>query len=303
MTANFPPDTPPLEPIEMIRLGCRNSKRRSIWLLNYLYANNYLITPYTSLENLNQAIDALKFNQLALKSILDAQNNLIPDENFDFISNRRRMLLVLNREIQSEIFNNNYFMPHLLDDQIYSFREKIIATIDLLNAPNQIKLLILDKLKSTWAFTLRMDEEYKWFHADRKMKTIYFKEWANNKIPYNQSTKNLDDLNDPEYIEIFLFQNFNDKRDEKEFIEKFKRAWSTKCYRERTTGKKQCNIALNTDAVKILEALCKKHGYSKSQVLEILLIGEKREGHYITKKLKEIEYLQNLTGEPPPYEI
>lgn len=303
MTANFPPGNTPLEPIEMIRLRCNRSKRYSIWLINYLFINNHPIPQEASFGNFNYLIETLKLNQPTIESITTAQNNLIPDENFEFITNRRRMLTVLGSELYAEIFRNRYPNPVLLHDQIYSPREKIIATIDLLNITNQAKLHILDNLKSKWSHILRSDEQYKWFHDDREKKTNYFKEWATTKKPYSQTGKNLDDLNDPEYIEIFLFQNFVDKREEKEFIEKFKRAWNTKCYRERTSGKKQCNIALNTDAVKILEALCKKHGYSKSQVLEILLLGEKREGHYITKKLKELEYLQNLKVEPLPFEI
>lgn len=292
MAANFPPSSEYIQPIEVIRGRCQRSERYTVWIWNRLNQLGCEFARNMQLFDIDILIDFLKFNPSALEELKRGQNHLLPDDEFDFIGNNRRILLALDHTLNTEISKTNTRHGSFLDEKKYTLKLVVIAKIDTWNVPSDAKISFLREFKENWNLAQINNTEYKWLRKDRESKLSYFIDWVRQKNPYYHLINDAHNLVDSELMEIY-FDSFHENKFEKfRTFEQFKRAWATKNYREKLKGKKQCNIALSTSAITILENLSKRHGYPKAKILEILLIGEKREGHYISKKLKEIELLE-----------
>lgn len=278
--------------LDEIQRRYKESSRYAIWLWNfsYLHANVNFHNHFPRNENF--LFETIKSNKALLERICLTQKKLINDKELEFIASRRRLLSLLNKELQRLHSKLNLEITIPLQSYGITPRELIVAQIDLspINAVAINKFL--DEFKIKWHTMLRNHEIYKWFRTDSYYEKIqYFSEWLSKQSQTANQHITPDDFNDQEFIEIVCERSLDHPADIRLFVEKFKRAWSSKTYREKLAGRKQCNIALSTDALSILNHLSKKHRYSKAKILEILLLGEKRHGHYISQKLKEIEFL------------
>lgn len=292
MAVNFPPKSEYPKPIDVIRGRCQRSDRFTIWIWNYLYQLGHEFAKRMKINDINILIEFLNSNPKALEEIETGQKHLLPDDEFLFIGNSRRLLLALDHTLNNEISKTNTRHGSFIDEDQFTLKLTVIAKIDTWSASSDTKLTFLRKFNEQWNLTKINNNEYKWLNKDRESKSTYFIAWIRQKDQYNRVINNIQNLMDDEFMEIY-FDSFHENKYEKfRTLDQFKRAWATKNYREKIKGKKQCNIALSTSAIDILENLSKKHGYPKAKILEILLIGEKREGHYISKKLKEIEFLE-----------
>ncbi len=292
MAANFPPESDYPKPIDVIRGRCQRSDRFTIWIWNYLNQRGYEFAKRMKINDIDILFDFLKSNPKALEEIKIGQKQLLPDDEFLFIENSRRTLLALDHALNNEISKTNTRHGSFLGENQFTLKLTVISKIDTWSASSDTKLIFLRKFNEQWNFTKINNDEYKWLNKDRESKSSYFITWIRQKDQYNRVINDIQNLMDDEFMEIY-FDSFHENKFEKfRTLEQFKRAWATKNYREKIKGKKQCNIALSTDAIAILENLSRRHGYPKAKILEILLIGVKREGHYISKKLKEIEFLE-----------
>lgn len=276
-----------------IRRRFKESRRYAIFLWRVAIEQNKFNLNDVNYNNPDRLIELINIDMGFMNLIRNLQSSLLPDEEISFISDRKRLLMHLEGFLNYQTTQkgmNPIFCPLMNLSQ----KERLISNIDAWQVNYQEKLDFISTFKTNWASRIDNDSVYKFFKTkDRSEKIKYLLDWIKSRkfvFTYQLSTYNLDD---EDYIEMFFESNFNSIESIELTINKFKRAWSNKNYRENLEGKKQCNISLDENCIKILDDLSKKYSYSKAEILQFLLLGEKKHGFYIERRLKEVQLLSN----------
>ncbi len=283
-----------LNSIYGIRFIYNESKRNKIWICCEAIKKGIISHDVASISDVEFLMNKIGDDKYFLEHIQNKYDQIARNDELDFLNQRLRQTLFLEKILQAECIAKNIPAITAPPGLNITPEEAFIAKLDTLDLNAVDRRNLLADLRTAWANHLVADTMYNWFKSKYSEKKLeYFKEWIRNQPSI--STWNLQPfyLLDAEFIQIYYDITFNSIAEVKLNIEKFKKAWNTKTYREKSSGKKQCNIALRSDCIKILEDLSAKHRYTKSQILEILLLAEKSHGHYIRKKLKEIDALYN----------
>lgn len=70
-------------------------------------------------------------------------------------------------------------------------------------------------------------------------------------------------------------------------MERVKKAWSQKKYREGAKDKRQCNLLLSNKVLGLLDKLSVKHQLSRAAIVELLIHDESLSETYISKRLEK----------------
>lgn len=279
--------------LSAIRRRFKDSKRYAIFLWRIAIEQHKFNLNDVNFNNPDQLIGFISIDMGFMKLIRSLENSLLPDDKINFISDRKRLLAHFETFYNAYLAQKN-ITPIFNPLTNLSHKEALISNIDALPINHQDKLDLISEFKRIWTFATEKEQVYKFFKSnDRAKKIEYLLEWIRSSDILKFPRFCLDYSNDEEYVEIFFQQNFQNPESIELVISKFKKAWSNKSYRGNLDGKKQCNIALDTKCIKILDDLSREYGYSKAEILQFLLLGEKKHGIYIAKRLKEVQLLNN----------
>lgn len=222
------------------------------------------------------------FKDYVYHSYLEMSNNLIPENNFEWLIDNLRgqifILNILNKEksyIYFDINNNN-----LMED-VYRFFDNKDNANSL-----ESKIFLLSNIQKRWSFVIRSESYSKWLVESDILHIEWTKEYLkkdgiynnlvrNNKCPKetrNHILASLDLIDHP--VSEIMNDNYINYRssDRKEIIiDKMKRAWSQQKYRSAGKTKKAYHLPLTKKTKAKLEIMAQVKGLSETAMLDILI--------------------------------
>ncbi|MBA4709126.1 hypothetical protein [Aquitalea aquatica] len=235
------------------------------------------------LNNRNKMADFLIQNPPLQKLAIDAANRGRLSENcLDWITEDKRQTDWLINYF-CEIFKyNRQRLPKLLTE-----RDTVIALIDHWDIENFEKSTFVNDAKFAWSARQDKDRVYDWFKKNEEEEErcrfawVWLKESATYPKMSRLATRNHLEL-------ILLFEAISSSEDWIELtIEKIKKAWNQRRYRQNLKGKKQCNFILTENAINLLNRLSEKHDLTRAEIIEVLIKAEAEKETYISEKLRK----------------
>lgn len=258
------------------------NRRHDIWLWLHLISDATLLPANTDNKGMREklaAAIAADPNPHIVETIKNKRSEqLVPFDEFNWINNEKRQIEWLMRKTFEFIGKYNFPPPKGLEG-----RNLLIAKFDIWHVDITQKTLALHDLELQWRAHTKGDKIFKWFKDDDQ-KCVTAWEWlTKNKhtnIYHSQSVENHDDL-------MLFFDNSNFIHEQKLFyIEKIKKSWNQKKYRQGQNGKNQYNFILTDKAIKRLDSLAETYERSRTQVLEILLKMESEKNIYMPEQIR-----------------
>lgn len=228
-------------------------------------------------------------HQTCEKIIRETAYGLINKTEFSWITNERRQLEWLKREIlrlHFSDFNDARYSHAVINTP--TNKETVVAIFDALGGNNNSKSLVLDSLRTNWKRHKDFDKNYRWF-KDNAEKCTFASQWL-------KSNKNFQALTPFETYEdlVIFFDQSGLANDTKElYIGKIKNTWNQKNYKAKLEGKSQCNLILSNTIIGSLKKLSDKYGVSRARIVEILIEMETNKGVYIKSKVEEMKLLDH----------
>jgi len=222
------------------------------------------------------------FKDYVYHASLEMNNNLIPENNFEWLIDNLRgqifILNILNKEksyIYFDINNNN------LMEEVYRFFDSKDNTNSL-----ESKLFLLSDIQKRWYFIIKSESYSKWLVESDILHIEWTKDYLkkagiyNNLVRSDKSPKetrshilaSLDLIDHP--VSEIMNDNYINYRlsDRKEIIiDKMKRAWSQQKYRSAGKTKKAYHLPLTKKTKAKLEKMAQVHGLSETAMLDILI--------------------------------
>lgn len=217
-----------------------------------------------------------------------ARQQMVQDEHLKWITNDDRLLAWLSIQISMHTRANLINLPlHLTG------RDLVIAMLDIWAADLNQKILTIINIKNTWIQHIQQDHIFKWFKKEdepRRCETAW--EWLKKNKPELVSSmapfKNQKDL-------LMSFDLAQLSEAEKIIcIDQIKKRWSQQRYREKLTGKKQCNLILSDSTIQTLDKIAIKYNLKRAQILEILIKMEAEYEQYVPEKLRQIGLIDSI---------
>lgn len=289
MGNTFIVDNSELDELSHLLKGPRQSTRHDIWLWLCLehYENIDLDPSTCNGATMRDTIAlALKENTHILKGInSDKDRALLPDRNFKWIDGDERQYQWLLRRIEDITALGS---PRGLPQGLVHLtgRSRLIAMLDLWNAPIAEKADEIERLHSRWLRHKAGDTAFEWFEDKKdglkRCKCAW--EWLEkHHVSIFESQPPINNYKDL----IMYFDEAELGRNElKAIIQTIKKRWNRKQFDERTADKKQVNVMLSKTAIELLDTLAKKHELKRAQVLELLITTESEDGVYFKGRLK-----------------
>jgi len=273
-------------------LGSDFKDRRYLaWLWLYLnYCEKIQLNPsnfdwVSESENIYRQINR---DDCLISRIMIGKTEIVPDINIQWIGNDLRQISIVDSILWDEL-QHRWIYRQLPFPARFSERECLIAAIDLLHMNIEEKIHLLNRMEDSWNLHVAKDKIYNWFKDEKPKERCEFAfEWANKNEELVCSLRLFEKWQD---VASYLEGRYENESDKIVRIDKIKKAWSQKCYREKQSGKKQYNFILTDEAIKSLNDIAKKNGLKKTEVLEIILRMEKESGTYIAERLRRKKLL------------
>ena len=287
MDNTFIVDDSGLDELSRLLKEPRQSNRHDIWLwLCLQYYGNIDLDPSTCNGATMRDTIALTLNENIhiLEGInSDKDRALLPDGNFKWIDGDERQYQWLLRRIEDITALGP---PRGLPQGLVHLtgRSRLIAMLDLWNAPIAEKADEIENLRNFWLRHKSRDRDFEWFedkkYGSKRCKCAW--EWLEkNHTPMPRSQLPISN-----YKELLIFFDEAQLRhtEQKAIIQYIKKRWSRKQFDERAADKKQLNVMLSKNVIELLDTLAKKHELKRAQVLELLITKESENGVYSTGK-------------------
>lgn len=237
-------------------------------------------------EVLDVLFHTIKSDKNLLKSLkIQASNTLLQDKDIEFFKKNKRFV----EWVRVCIDRNMSFVGQLNSQESMNSLDYVLAKIDILDASLAQKNDFILRLKSDWENYLDQDGITRWLHDKNESAVCeHARECIARGYPViprpERGISNKTDLL------TFLDMANIDRYERMNLIAKIKNGWNQKKYREKQKGKKQCNLLLSQKGIDRLEKFSKKYDLGKSEIIEILLLMEEKEKHYIKKRLFILEH-------------
>lgn len=150
----------------------------------------------------------------------------------------------------------------------------IIAHIDIWNIDLPAKETEIRKLRTDWFSHISKDINFEWFTHKKEgdQRCACAREWLEkHKQPNFTQLPTISNYND---LLMHFDDEYPDSIVQKAIIEKIRRKWNKKQFNERTPEKDQYNLRLDKLVVEKLDALVKKRGIKRTQIIETLILKE-----------------------------
>lgn len=262
--------------------------RNDIWLWFFLSKNNIHFSHHKKLPNNMRVLMAIQLSRKnhSPDDIKQTRKKyLLPEKNLKWITNEKRQIIWLEREL-STIWER----PRELSSYL-SGRDYIVAIIDLWEADPTPKTTTIKNIEEKWKHHNSENSILEWFKDDNR-KCVLAWEWLekhpDRSVLLSKPFKDYEDL-------LIFFDQANITQDRKILcLEKTKKKWSQKKYRENLTGKSQYNFILSDESINTLNTLSKKIGISRARTLELLLDMESENHVYTPRIIEMIKLIKNL---------
>jgi hypothetical protein len=169
-------------------------------------------------------------------------------------------------------------------------RERVIALIDYGEVDLDLKIRRVESANAAWSFYLEKDRIFDWFkREDEEARCNFSWDW----IKRNNTFSTWGQSSFCNHQELLLFFDQAPLSEEAKIlmVEKIKKAWNQKKYRENLKGKKQCNLVLSNESIKLLDQLGKKYDLTRAELIEVLIKMEAKNETYLTEKLQRRQAL------------
>lgn len=230
-----------------------------------------LISYINNIQNKEEYIKNLKINM---------ENNLVPLEHLDWIdkNDNRKLIWLLNR-IQLDL---NLTLPIGFNNTLYKDFLSTLDSIIILDINSKITLIQNKKIE--WGTIKTPEKEIVWLDKSNKMQLTWAWEYLNkfykNINPFHPPQNNEELYN--AILASFDNQSYGFPSDKKLFMDRMKKTWSQKKFRDSGKAKKPYHIPLTKSTQAQLEKLAKFKNLRKDQVIEELITKE-----YETTQLDE----------------
>lgn len=207
--------------------------------------------------------------------------NLIPESYFSWLGDEFRQTEWVLKKLmfESDLKFNFSELHHVLVG-----RQKIVAIIDCGSLDALNKIALVQKLERDWTAHVAGDRAYDWFKKkDEVERCEFFWDW----LVKNYVALSFGQPKFKIYQDVLVYFDNSPvlNSDKLLMLERVKKAWSQKQYRQNLEGKRQCNLILSEKAVKLLDHLSGKHGLTRSQIVELLIRDEHEKEVYISERL------------------
>jgi len=160
----------------------------------------------------------------------------------------------------------------------------IYLAVDLSHPGLSKKRDIISAMRSEWAIRLERDKIFDFF-ADNNIEKFNL---LRSKIQKEFKDRKKPDLKYPNQNHILAsFDLFNFSEEElKNLVKNCQRIYDQKIRRSKPDAKKQCNLLLSKSTILQLEKLARNHGFSRSEVIEILIKNEHKHEIYLKERVE-----------------
>ena len=236
------------------------------FLLDYLYNKNPTLIQITNISYCN-FVDEFYFQWINKK-------------------NHRQLNFVIDKIQKKNLIAKKFSASVVGIDAVY-------LLIDTLNSIGS-KIEIIKSIEAEWNNHISKDKVFKWFRDEGNSRIEFAWDWLCKKKPaMTENEKPFECYTDM----LFFFDRKIENYIEREFyIEAIKRNWRQHIYRNKPSSKKQCNILLSENTIKILDGLCDYYRQTKQELIEILILSENENRVH----LKKIEPLPMYNQEAKP---
>ncbi len=201
---------------------------------------------------------------------IDLQNNLIDLEHLEWIDKKdfRKLIWILNKLITDFAIHRFATTASLYNDFIF--------LIDSLRVDINYKVNFITKTKLEYPQILTDEKGTKWINKDNKNQLLWAWEYLQK---FNKATNVFfKPQSNEDYYNAILASldamSYEYASDKKLFIDRMKRTWSQKKFRDSGKAKKLYHIPLSKSTQSNLEKLAELKNKRKEQVIEELIIKE-----------------------------
>ena len=287
MKETFIVDDNGLDKLSQLLKEPRQNTRHDIWLWLYLddYENANLDPATCNGSTMRDTIARFLKRNTNIRETINSKKDrfLVPDDSLKWIDGEERQYQWLLRRIEDITALGP---PRGLPQGLVHLtgRSRLIAMLDLWNAPIAEKADEIENLRNFWLRHKSRDRDFEWFEdkkdGSKRCKCAW--EWLEkNHTPMPRSQLPISN-----YKELLIFFDEAQLRhtEQKAIIQYIKKRWSRKQFDERAADKKQLNVMLSKNVIESLDTLAKKHELNRAQVLELLITKESENGVYSTGK-------------------
>lgn len=254
---------------------------------SHLIVKNRLI----SKEDINWIINAdirliiwldkeiLKFNNL--NYLIDPIQipNTTPNYNDLKKSLKSQLPHTITPTLQLEHFLSNeyiYFTPNIKKHFVNKYPlytiDNITNKLNHINKSIESKLIEIHRLETKWKNTKTPDNLIKWIDRDNKEQLNWAVNYLLKMQPESSYLRNIDLIDNYYFILICFDQyHYNHPLERQFFIEKMKKTWSQKKFRDAGKIKKPHHLPLTKATVTQLQKLAKIMNMKEHQIIELLV--------------------------------
>lgn len=202
----------------------------------------------------------------AVDRVMSAANRgFVPDDEFRWVDDSQVQDLFLKNYIK-----NIHFVTR---PDIYpglSRRRRFVAFIDCASSHLEKKIAIVRLAREAWASHSRQLRVFNWFKGKGEAAKCDFAWSRFVRLGSAVTSGRAPFIKQEDVILAFEASPLGDS-DKQILLMKLKRAWTQDQYRKKTKGKKQFNVNMPEEVIKLLGDVAKKRKMSKTQVLEDLI--------------------------------
>ena len=220
---------------------------------------------------------------------------MAPQKCIDWINNSHRQLCWIKRYISNlneyktnlTIFSKRHETPRTHPHYLTQLNLNI-AYVDywMIRSFKNMSTAVesCEQMEAAWKKHIDSDKLFSWLDGvDAEEKRELFWSVIKEKLPnYINDGRN---FNSHEELLIF-FDNPIITKDTKElYSQKARKSWNQRVRRENEKDRKQCNFLLPIETIEKLYQLSKKHGVSRTEIIQILIDSEHKKNVHISEKL------------------
>lgn len=273
--------------LSRVLVDSEHNERHDIWLWYTLvfFEENFNREAFPNYGMRGKMAQYLQANRWRADQLMQKRREqLIPKNYLNWITNERRLVEWLTREIQIFTKHNQLTFPFSL-----SGKDLPIAVLDVWERDLTEKISLIKNLEQRWREHKAQDKKYSWFKDDDQKCSLAYEWLRKNTYPalFRTPIETYEDL-------LIFFDNANYTSEKEELcIGKIKKLWNQKKYRSTLKGKSQYNFVLSDKTVEMLDKISEQHQISRARALEILVEIEHQKGLYIAEKLQNSKLLRN----------
>lgn len=257
--------------------------RDTRWLWRYLVARGLRlpdensVSPAQASNVMATAIEGTQPPGQLVREILEAHRNLmLPEDSYRWIEkDDDRQIIWLYLELQKYATNpaNIMFIRPLGMLPSERRRDEIVVTMDACGLALPVKQQMLADMKMWWGQQRTPDRDTKWLDAKNASQLTWAwdyltKDFKTFSIPKPVTTREHHHAILAALDQLTIILHPAEKR---VFLDKMKKTWGQKKFRDSGKAKKPYNLPLTKGAKSQLELLAKQQGISENKVLEQLI--------------------------------